>query len=79
MDGVTLKQAVAMQDVPSAWYIRGVADFNNDGKNDILWRNTQTGKNYIWYMNGTTRTSAVEIQSYTSATGWDIYGVGTFH
>ncbi len=27
-------------------------DFNNDGKADILWRNT-SGANYIWLMNGT--------------------------
>ena len=29
-------------------------DFNSDGKTDILWRNTATGENAYWYMNGTT-------------------------
>ena len=29
-------------------------DFNADGKQDILWRNTQTGEVRIWYMNGST-------------------------
>ena len=33
-------------------YVKG--DFNNDGKTDILWRNTSTGQNAVWYMNGVT-------------------------
>jgi hypothetical protein len=28
-------------------------DFNNDGKEDVLWRNEGTGQNVIWFMNGT--------------------------
>jgi hypothetical protein len=34
-------------------------DFNSDGKPDILWRNTATGQNAVWYMNGVTFTSGV--------------------
>ena len=29
-------------------------DLNGDGKPDILWRNTATGANYVWYLNGVT-------------------------
>jgi hypothetical protein len=29
------------------------SDFNYDGKSDIFWRNTATGENYIFFMNGT--------------------------
>src|SRR5437773_7624943 len=32
------------------------ADFNGDGRADILWRNSSTGENYLWLMNGTTIT-----------------------
>ena len=28
------------------------SDFNGDGKADIFWRNTATGHNQIWLMNG---------------------------
>ncbi len=28
-------------------------DFNRDGRKDLLWHNTVTGQNIIWYMNGT--------------------------
>jgi hypothetical protein len=30
------------------------ADFNNDGRSDVLWRNETIGRHLIWYMNGTT-------------------------
>jgi len=30
----------------------GAADFNADGKPDIVWRHTTTGANAVWYMNG---------------------------
>jgi hypothetical protein len=36
------------------WTIVGIADFDNDGNVDILWRNSSTGQNYVWFMNGTT-------------------------
>jgi hypothetical protein len=32
-------------------------DFNADLKADILWRNTSTGTNLVWFMNGTTLAS----------------------
>ena len=39
-------------DLPSEpdlnWRIVGAADFNSDGKPDILWRNFATGANMVW-------------------------------
>jgi hypothetical protein len=35
------------------WQIRGVADFNADGKPDILWHHQASGELYVWLMNGT--------------------------
>ena len=32
------------------WQIRGVADFNADGKADILWHNQSTGDLYVWFL-----------------------------
>jgi hypothetical protein len=34
------------------WHVEAVADFNQDGKSDLVWRNTQTGENVVWFMNG---------------------------
>ena len=33
--------------------IERIADFNGDGKADILWRNSGTGQVYVWQMDGT--------------------------
>src|SRR5207245_830797 len=35
-----------------SWRVVGVADFDGDGKSDILWRNSSTGQNYLYPMNG---------------------------
>jgi len=36
------------------WRVEGVADFNGDGRSDILWRNSSTGENYMYPMAGLT-------------------------
>jgi Lectin C-type domain len=33
---------------PKGWEVKGVSDFDNDGSQNILWRNTITGANAIW-------------------------------
>jgi hypothetical protein len=44
------------------------ADFNGDGKADILWSNTSTGDRYVWLMNGGTVTASIFLG--TLATAW---------
>ncbi|NJL10463.1 MAG: VCBS repeat-containing protein [Calothrix sp. SM1_7_51] len=34
------------------WKLEAVADYNGDGKDDMLWRNYTTGENALWWMNG---------------------------
>jgi len=52
MDGQTLVSAGAVVSIPTAWQVAGVADFNGDGKSDILWRHT-SGAVAEWNMDGT--------------------------
>ena len=51
-------------------------DFNADGKQDILWRNMQTGEVRIWYMNGSTILANDGVA--TVGLDWQIVGIGDF-
>ena len=53
-----------------SWHLAGAADFNGDGKTDILWENRVTGERVIWLMNGTSIGSGVDLGAF--ATEWDI-------
>ena len=45
MNGATkTASAYTSSSAGTVWAVAGVADFNGDGKADILWRNTTTGK-----------------------------------
>jgi Chitobiase/beta-hexosaminidase C-terminal domain/FG-GAP-like repeat len=52
-------------------------DFNGDCKSDILWRNSSTGEDDIWLMNGTALASGADLGDI--ATSWNIAGVGDFN
>ena len=41
--------------LPAGWTLRGTADFNNDGRLDVVVTNSAVGE--IWLLNGSTVTS----------------------
>lgn len=58
----TIDSAVAIPTVSDPyWQIAGTGDFNADDSTDIVWRNARTGSNAVWYMSGTTFSSAADI------------------
>jgi len=57
-------------------FISYSGDFNADGNDDILWRNTQTGEVRIWYMNGSTILTNDGIA--TVGLDWNIVGIADF-
>jgi hypothetical protein len=64
--------------VDTSWKIAGTGDFNGDGKADVFWRNTSTGENYVYLMNGTT----IQNEGYVRAVAdqnWEVAGVGDFN
>lgn len=54
------------------------SDFNGDGFSDILWRNSMSGQNAIWFMNGVTFESATLIPSVEDR-NYEIRGTGDFN
>ncbi|MEI7817262.1 MAG: FG-GAP-like repeat-containing protein, partial [Desulfuromonadales bacterium] len=78
MNNVTKLTEAALPAPPTGngWAIVGTGDFNHDGKTDLLWRNSSTGANMIYYMNGVTKLSQVTVAS--QATPWVVGGVADF-
>src|SRR5437016_2722580 len=76
MDGTTIRTEGFIRTVADqGWQVAGVGDFDGDGKDDILWRNSATGENYIYLMNGT----AILAEGYlrqVADLNWKIAGVG---
>jgi hypothetical protein len=58
------------------WKIVEVADFNGDGKNDVLWHNQATGALYVWFLGGTKgvvfQTGGSLTPSGVSDTNWKV-------
>ena len=52
--------------IGNEWHIQDAADFNGDGKADILWRNDD-GRIAIWLMDGDRRSASMGLRSASSA------------
>jgi hypothetical protein len=61
--------------VSTDWQVRGVADFNVDGKPDLLWHNQTDGALYVWFMDGVQRTGGGYVNPPNVSTDWQIRGV----
>src|SRR6266850_5690306 len=68
-----------LRTVASPWSIVGLGDFDGDGTSDILWRNSSTGENYIYFMDGgVILPSEGYIRTVADPT-WGVAGVGDFN
>jgi hypothetical protein len=57
------------------WRLSATADFNRDGKPDIVWRNFTSQKIVIWTMNGTAKTgNIVPVPDQAVDANWEIVG-----
>ena len=61
------------------WQIRGLADFNGDGKLDILWHHQTNGELYVWYLDGAVTTGGSYLTPKAFAdTQWKIVKLADF-
>src|SRR5207245_74916 len=80
MDGTTIKptegfiRTVADQN----WQVDGIGDFDGDGKADILWRNSVSGQNYLYPMDGTTIKPTEGYLRTVADLAWQIAAVGDY-
>ncbi|UBF28134.1 DUF4347 domain-containing protein [Kovacikia minuta CCNUW1] len=52
-------------------------DYTSDGKIDLLWRNSSSGANVIWALNGTSYSTAFALPTLTD-TNWQLEGTADF-
>jgi len=64
INGSTLIGGGSPGSAASDWAVAQTGDYNNDGKSDILWRNTTTGQVLIWFINGTTTSGGRSAPSF---------------
>ncbi|OYE06697.1 FG-GAP-like repeat-containing protein [Nostoc sp. 'Peltigera membranacea cyanobiont' 232] len=60
------------------WQVKGVGDFNGDGKADIFWQDN-FGQTAIWQMDGLKVASQSWSQAVEPALGWQFSGIGDFN
>jgi Ca2+-binding RTX toxin-like protein len=64
--------------VPSNWSIKGVGDFNGDGRADVLWR-SDAGDVYVWNSDASGPV-AMHGQTISSVgNDWSLIGIGDFN
>jgi len=63
------------------WRVVGTADFNADGKPDLIWQHDTTRQVVVWYLGGAQGT-IFQSWGYLSSTGvpgWNVVGAGDFN
>ncbi|MFN7171558.1 MAG: FG-GAP-like repeat-containing protein [Fimbriimonadaceae bacterium] len=77
LDSAGAVQGVVTVDQPAVneWATIGFGDLNNDGYNDILWQNVNTGLLAIWYMDGLGSPNATAVLGFPPDNQWRVAGI----
>ena len=71
MNGASVASSGNVATVPNTYTIVGQRDFDDDGKADLLWRDT-SGNVYMWFMNGPTMSSSANLGNVPNT--WTVLG-----
>ena len=69
---------LGLASIATALHAAPFADFNNDGRSDIFWRNSVTGENYIYLMEGRTILPGEGYLRTVADQSWQVAGIGDF-
>jgi hypothetical protein len=73
-------KSISLNTVGESWQFVASLDYNNDGIEDILWRNHDNGENHIWIMDNLgNRVKSAVLRNVDINTGWFIAGSGEFN
>lgn len=78
----TVTAAIRTPSVPyTEWTVLASADLNADGKPDLIWRSSVSGRVLIWYMDGATQTSTAVLWPASSVgdSAWVPIAAGDFN
>ncbi len=78
MDGGTIANRIRLLDIRFPWIIAGVADFDGDGKDDLLWRDADQARLVIMYMNGSSKRENLPLTNIVIRRPWNVAGVADF-
>ncbi len=80
MNDTSLTPTEVFSDVMSntQWKVFGTGDIDDDGKADIVWRNTVSGKNQVWFMDGAVKRPESGLLPRISNMSWKMVGTGDF-
>jgi len=80
MDGTTIKlsEGFIRTLADLNWQVKGVGDFDGDGKADIVWRNSANGQNYLYPMDGKTIKPTEGFIRTVADLAWQIVAVGDY-
>ena len=63
----------------NSWKVVSVADFNQDGRPDLLWQDPTSGFSQVWYMGGSKGTTIQGAANLDETNPWHIVGTGDFN
>ena len=74
MNGFTVAHTFSLGTVPNVWSVVGIGDFDGNGNDDLLFRNSSTGAVSIWFLTNGAVTSTASLGTVPAAYSVDLTG-----